>query len=357
MRRQSARLERKRELSEEQPVAKKQKLQQNETHEIEDTNALLEEDKTHEQDNVTNSSNNTFPDSDDSESDYDDLPSFNYVPKYVDMDMDMGDHLLDLDVLTDDISVLDEQFEDTDNTDVSDEEVKQVEHTLPKLATAPIHDTAAVVDDAPKSHTAAVCVGAESSEHKELNINTDFMDIFATDNTHDTDAVTTTPTVAAADECCERWPMVDKNEHLSSFSTLNAFIPVPVESVPVSPVQPVAHVAPPQQQMPQQQMPHMNHHMMQPVFHQTPSLDINDIVDSSACSDSDSVSASDSALWTERYNSIPICGFRNSLQRDDSYQSFVKSSMTKSKKRPAHFVVPGINKRSFLSGRAQAMLL
>ena len=350
MRRQSARLERKRELSEEQPVTKKQKLQQNETHEIEDTNALEE---THDLDNVTNSSNNTFPDSDDSESDYDDLPSFNYVPKYV--DMDMGDHMLDLDVLTDDISVLDEQFEDTDNTDVSDEEVKQVE--LPTLPSAHIHhhDTAAAV--APVSHTPAVCVGAESSGHKELNINTDFMDFFATDNTHDTDAVTT-PTVAA-DECCERWPMVDKNEHLSSFSTLNAFIPVPVESVPVSPVQPVAHVAP--QQMPQQ-MPHMNqqHHMgpmMQPVFHQTPSLDINDIVDSSACSDSDSVSASDSALWTERYNSIPICGFRNSLQRDDSYQSFVKSSMTKSKKRPAHFVVPGINKRSFLSGRAQAMLL
>ncbi|KAG5368782.1 hypothetical protein CJU90_1011 [Yarrowia sp. C11] len=338
MRRQSARLERKRELVSEEPIAKKQKI---EPQPIEDTKPT--EDTTHNMDSVT-ANKTPFADSDDSESDYDDLPSFNYVPKYV--DMDMGDQLLDLDVLTDDLSVLDEQFEETDNTDVSDEEIKQ----LP-VVTAPIDksDVAAAVAAVVAPEAAAVCSGAD----KELNMNTDFMDIFATDNTHDADPVTPT-SATAADDCCERWPMVDKNEHLSSFSTLNAFIPMPVESVPVSPVQPMAHVAP---QVPHQ-MPHqMPQHMMQPMFHQTPSLDINDIVDSSACSDSDSVSASDSALWTERYNSIPICGFRNSLQRDDSYQSFVKSSMTKSKKRAAHFVVPGINKRSFLSGRAQAMLL
>lgn len=235
---------------------------------------------------------------DDSDSDYDELPSFNYVPKYVDMDM------LDLDALTDDISVLDEQAEETDVTDLSDEDVKEITHVSEPL------EVAEVAEEAPV---------------------TDFMELF-------------TNTEEALPELSERWPMVDKNEHLSSFSSLNAFIPVPVESVPVSPVQQVA-----QMQMHMPPMPQM------PVFN--PTLDINDIVDSSACSDSDSVSASDSALWTERYNSIPICGFRNSLQRDDSYQSFVKSSMTKSKKRAAHFVVPGINKRSFLSGRAQAMLL
>ncbi|KAG5360724.1 hypothetical protein CJU89_3810 [Yarrowia sp. B02] len=277
MRRQSARLERKRELSEDQPIAKKAKIDTNETESV-DTDFA-----------------HTFPtDDSESESDYDELPSFNYVPKY---DLDLGDQLLDLDALTDDISVLDDVSEDTDNTDVSDEEVKEAHDDKPELAT-------------------------------------DFMDLFAT-------AEAQNDPVSPVSDDSERWPMVDKNEHLSSFSSLNAFIPVPVESVPVSPVTPMAHVAP---------MPMMP---MQQQFQ--PSLDINDIVDSSACSDSE-VSASDT-LWTERYNSIPICGFRNSLQRDDSYQSFVKSSMTKSKKRPAHFVVPGINKRSFLSGRAQAMLL